>query len=90
MNSLAWFALCSMCWIDLVTTGYCSYLQALFGKKRVWEHKRGGGVFQEAAHTQQPLCLAGFLLRGGLCGPFPNYPLCVCEHGKEFVNMAGC
>lgn len=71
----------------------------------VWQRKAlelwlGWGSFQGAAHTQQPLCLPGFSWAGwgrcmwcrhvSLSGPFPNYPLRVCEHGKKCVNMTGC
>ncbi len=81
-------------------TGYHLYLQAVFGKERLWSCGWGGGVFREQPTTQQPLCLPGFSWAGwgrcmwcrhvSLSGPFPNYPLCVCEHGKKCVNMTGC
>lgn len=67
------------------------------------ELRLGWGSLQRAAHTQQPLCLHRFSWvgegEGGVCmwcrhvslsGLFPNYLLCVCEHGKECVNMTGC
>lgn len=99
INSLVW--LCSLFQVldgfSDQRTGYHSYLQAVFGNERLWSCGWGGG-FQGAAHTQQPLCLSGFSWAGrcmwcrhvSLSGPFPNDLLCVCEHGKECVNMTGC
>lgn len=60
MNSLVW--LCSLFQVlDGLSdqwTGYHSYLQAVFGKERLWSCGWGGGVFREQpTHNSPSVCL---------------------------------
>jgi len=93
-------ALCSKCWVDSVTSGLdITHTCRLCLAKKGSGAAVGVGEFSwSSPHTTAPLSACFFMSGGGcmqcrhvsLSGPFPNYPLCVCEHGKKCVNMTGC